>query len=59
MQESASNEVRLGLRFRKPFPESSSGLLRLTQAHSSQALPEIRTLAGLGWNELESGGVEH
>jgi hypothetical protein len=42
MQESASNQVRLDLRFRKPFPASSFGLLRLTQTHSSQALPEIR-----------------
>jgi len=40
-------------RFRKPFSPPYSSLLRLTQAHTSQSLREIRTLAGVGWNELE------
>jgi len=40
-------------RFRKPFSRPYSSLLRLTRAHSSQGLREIRTLAGIGWNELE------
>jgi hypothetical protein len=41
-------------RFRKPFPLSYSSPLRLTQAHFSQGLRETRTLAGIGWGEVES-----
>jgi hypothetical protein len=37
----------------------SSSLLRLTQAQSSQGLRETHTLAGVGWDELERGRVEH
>ena len=40
-------------RIRKALSRPHSSLLRLTQAHSSQGWREIRTLAGVGWNELE------
>ena len=40
-------------RYKEPFPPPYSSLFRLTQAHSSQRLREIRTLAGIGWNEVE------
>jgi hypothetical protein len=40
-------------RFRKAFSPPYSSLLRLIQAKSSQELEEKRTLAGVGWNELE------
>jgi hypothetical protein len=40
-------------RFRKAFSPPYSSPLRLIQAHSSQALLKTRTLAGIGWNELE------
>ena len=43
----------LDQRFRKPFSRPYSSLLRLIQAKSSQGLGEKRTLAGVGWNELE------
>ena len=43
----------LDQRFRKPFSPPYSSLLILTQAYSSQGLRETRTLAGVGWNELE------
>ncbi len=36
-----------------------SSILRLIPAYSSQGLRKTRTLAGVGWNELEGGGVEH
>ena len=40
-------------RFRKALSPPYSSLLRLIQAKSSQELREKRTLAGVGWNELE------
>jgi len=46
-------------RFRKAFSVPSSSLLRLTQAQSSQGSRETQTLAGVGWDELERGRVEH
>jgi hypothetical protein len=40
-------------RFRKALSPPYSSSLELTQAHSSPGLRETRTLAGVGWNELE------
>ncbi len=40
-------------RFRKAFSLSYSSPLRLIQAQSNRGLLETRTLAGVGWNELE------
>ncbi len=43
-------------RFRKALSPPYSSLLRMTQAKSRQELEEK---AGVGWNELEEGGVGH
>ncbi len=40
-------------RFKKAFSRPYSSLLWLTQAKSSQELREKRTLAAVGWSELE------
>jgi len=40
-------------RIRKPFLGPYSGLLKLTQAHSSQGLAQPRTLVGVGWKGVQ------
>ena len=46
-------------RFRKPFSPPNSSQLRLTLANCINELTQNATLAGVGWNGLECGGVEH
>jgi hypothetical protein len=50
-----NRDPRLG----KPRPTPYSALLQLILARSSQELGESAKLAGVVWNELECGGVEH
>lgn len=46
-------------RFRNPFPASNSSLLCSTQAYSTKELAQSRILAGVGWNFVECGRLEH
>ena len=50
--QQASHDMRcigLGNRLDDPLP----ALLELTQAHFSHGMREIRSLAGMGWSEVE------
>jgi hypothetical protein len=46
-------------RVRKPFSPPYCSILSLARAHSSQGLPEIRTLAGMSWSEVDLSTIEH